>query len=62
MILNKPTIVVFGSTGTVGAEVLRQLSQHNCFVRGILRRPTREVPIKLNGDNNNITYIAVNLK
>ena len=62
MSLNKPTIVVFGSTGTVGVEVLRQLSQHNCFVRGILRRPTREVPIKLNGENNNITYIAVNLK
>ncbi|WP_272148562.1 NmrA family NAD(P)-binding protein [Tenacibaculum aiptasiae] len=62
MYLNKLTIVVFGSTGTVGSEVLRQLGKCNCFVRGVLRKPTRKVPVKLNGENNNITYIAVNLK
>lgn len=62
MNLEKPTIVVFGVTGTVGSEILKLLSTRNCFIRGILRSPLREVPIRLDGSNNNITYVAVNLK
>ncbi|CAM1364285.1 NmrA family transcriptional regulator [Tenacibaculum sediminilitoris] len=61
MNIKKPTIVVFGSTGTVGTEVLRLLSERNCLVRGVIRTPEREVPIKLNG-NNNVTYVSVDLK
>ncbi|TDQ23744.1 NmrA family NAD(P)-binding protein [Tenacibaculum caenipelagi] len=62
MNIKKPTIVVFGSTGTVGTEVLRLLSERNCLVRGVIRTPAREVPIKLNGNNNNVTYVSVDLK
>lgn len=61
MKVDKPTIVVFGATGTVGAEVLRLLSQKNCFVRGVLRVPDRKPPIKLNGFNQNIAYVSANL-
>ncbi|CAL2101881.1 putative NAD(P)H dehydrogenase (quinone) [Tenacibaculum sp. 190130A14a] len=62
MSLEKPTIVVFGATGTVGAEVLKLLSSRSCLVRGVLRTPSRDLPIRLNETNNNITYVAVNLK
>ena len=62
MNLKTPTIVVFGATGTVGTEVLKQLNKQNCFVRGILRNTTRKVPIVLSGEHNTITYIAVNLE
>lgn len=62
MDIKKPTIVVFGSTGTIGAEVLRLLSKRNCLVRGVIRTPAREVPIILNGNNNNVTYVSVDLR
>ncbi|WP_422090636.1 NmrA family NAD(P)-binding protein [Tenacibaculum ovolyticum] len=61
MNLKRSTIVVFGATGTVGVEVLKELNKRNCFVRGILRNTKRKIPIELNGQNNRITYIAVNL-
>ena len=61
MKLDKPTIIVFGATGTVGAEVLKLLSKNNCFVRGVLRVPERKPPIKLNGFNQNISYVSANL-
>lgn len=61
MSIEKPTIVVFGVTGTVGCEVLRLLNLENCFVRGVLRNPKRRVPISLSGNNNTISYISVNL-
>ncbi|WP_431167001.1 NmrA family NAD(P)-binding protein [Tenacibaculum halocynthiae] len=57
----KPTIVVFGVTGTVGSEVLRLLNLENCFVRGVLRSPKRKVPIRLSSENNTISYISVDL-
>lgn len=57
----KPTIVVFGVTGTVGSEVLRLLNLENCFVRGVLRSPKRKVPISLSSENNTISYISVDL-
>lgn len=62
MSLEKLTIVVFGATGTVRAEVLKLLSSRSCLVRGVLRTPSRDLPIRLNETNNNITYVAVNLK
>ncbi|PKH52652.1 NmrA family transcriptional regulator [Tenacibaculum sp. Bg11-29] len=61
MNLKRSTIVVFGVTGTVGVEVLKELNKRNCFVRGVLRNTKRKIPIELNGQNNRITYIAVNL-
>ncbi|CAM1348235.1 NmrA family NAD(P)-binding protein [Tenacibaculum halocynthiae] len=57
----KPTIVVFGVTGTVGSEILRLLNLENCFVRGVLRSPKRKVPISLSSENNTISYISVDL-
>ncbi len=61
MKLDKPTIIVFGATGTVGAEVLKLLSNKNCFVRGVLRVPERKPPIQLNGFNQNISYVSADL-
>ncbi|PKV51023.1 uncharacterized protein YbjT (DUF2867 family) [Aquimarina sp. MAR_2010_214] len=58
----KPTIVVFGCTGTVGSEVMHQLSVKNCIVRGVLRNPNREYPIKLHKQCTNISYISADLK
>lgn len=57
----KPTIVVFGCTGTVGLEVMHQLSQKECFVRGIIRSLERSYPINVNTHLSNISYLSVNL-
>ncbi len=62
MNIEKPTIIVFGVTGTVGTEVLRLLSKRNCMVRGVLRTPTRKVPIVLDGDNSNISYVSADVR
>jgi uncharacterized protein YbjT (DUF2867 family) len=61
MKINKPTIVVFGCTGTVGLEVMHLLSTKECFVRGILRSPDRNYPIPLNRQLSNISYLGVDL-
>lgn len=53
----KPSIVVFGCTGTVGSEVIRLLSTQNCFVRGILRNPSRTYPVVA----FNISYVSTDL-
>lgn len=57
----KPTLVVFGCTGTVGTEVMRQLQHVNCNTRGILRSVDRPYPIPISSYPNNITYISANL-
>ena len=57
----KPTIVVFGCTGTVGLEVMYQLSNKECFVRGILRNPNRSYPLPLDRQLANISYLGVDL-
>ncbi len=58
---SKPTIVVFGCTGTVGLEVMYQLSTKECFVRGILRSPNRQYPLPINKQLSNISYLGVDL-
>ncbi|SEB82617.1 Uncharacterized conserved protein YbjT, contains NAD(P)-binding and DUF2867 domains [Tenacibaculum sp. MAR_2009_124] len=61
MKLDKPTIIVFGATGTVGAEVLKLISKKHCFVRGVLRVPERKPPITLGTFNQNISYVSADL-
>ena len=58
---SKPTIVVFGCTGTVGLEVMHQLSTKECFVRGIVRNPDRNYPIPLSRKLSNVSYLSVDL-
>lgn len=57
----KPTIVVFGCTGTVGTEVMRQLQYLDCNTRGVLRSVDRPYPVPASIYPNNITYISANL-
>ncbi|EHO11666.1 NmrA family NAD(P)-binding protein [Myroides odoratimimus] len=57
----KPTIVIFGCTGTVGTEVMRLLQHQNCNTRGVLRSPERPYPIPASAYPSNITYISANL-
>lgn len=54
----KPTIVVFGCTGTVGAEVMRQLYGSDCIVRGVLRNPERLYPVPA---GPGVTYVSADL-
>ncbi|WP_103068500.1 NmrA family NAD(P)-binding protein [Aquimarina sediminis] len=58
----KPTIVVFGCTGTVGSEVMHQLNKQNCNLRGVIRNPDREYPIQLDTKSENLSYISADLK
>ncbi|HVI45868.1 MAG TPA: NmrA family NAD(P)-binding protein [Chitinophaga sp.] len=58
---NKPTIVVFGCTGTVGTEVMQQLSERDCMTRGVLRNPERPYPISAGSRSSNITYVSADL-
>ncbi|WP_308130403.1 NAD(P)H-binding protein, partial [uncultured Flavobacterium sp.] len=57
----KPTIVVFGCTGTVGTEVMRQLNGRDCIARGVLRNPERPYPVQIGNDSSNITYVSADL-
>ncbi|MGJ1432475.1 NmrA family NAD(P)-binding protein [Sphingobacterium spiritivorum] len=57
----KPTIVVFGCTGTVGKEVMQQLQDGDCMVRGILRNPERAYPVKADTCSSNTTYVSADL-
>ncbi|MBC8988156.1 NmrA family NAD(P)-binding protein [Pedobacter sp. N36a] len=57
----KPTIVVFGCTGTVGTEVMRQLKNCNCLVRGVLRNPERPYPVLADLGSSNISYVSAHL-
>jgi len=57
----KPTVVVFGCTGTVGREVMRQLSVCNCIARGVLRNPERPYPVSIGVHPSNITYVSADL-
>ncbi|SHE77192.1 NmrA family NAD(P)-binding protein [Pedobacter caeni] len=57
----KPTIVVFGCTGTVGREVMRQLNTQDCMVRGVLRGPERHYPVLIGSQPSNVTYVSAGL-
>lgn len=57
----KPTIVVFGCTGTVGAEVMRQLSSADCRARGVLRNPERGYPVQIDKGQSNVSYLSADL-
>lgn len=57
----KPIIVVFGCTGTVGKEVMRQLNTCDCMVRGVLRHPERPYPVPIGSYPSNITYVSADL-
>lgn len=57
----KPTIIVFGCTGTVGREVMRQLKDCDCMARGILRNPERPYPVLIGKGPSNITYVSADL-
>ncbi|MCS3556435.1 MULTISPECIES: NAD(P)H-binding protein [unclassified Sphingobacterium] len=57
----KPTIVVFGCTGTVGREVMRQLKDSDCIARGVLRSPERSYPVLIDTQPSNITYVSADL-
>jgi len=57
----KPTIVVFGCTGTVGREVMHQLNACDCIVRGVLRNPERPYPVPTGTWPSNITYVSADL-
>ncbi|MGY0036501.1 NmrA family NAD(P)-binding protein [Pedobacter sp. NJ-S-72] len=57
----KPAIVVFGCTGTVGTEVMRQLNDRDCMVRGVLRSPERPYPVLTGSHALNITYVSADL-
>lgn len=57
----KPTIVVFGCTGTVGREVMRQLNTSDCIARGVLRNPERPYPVLMGAQPSNLTYVSANL-
>lgn len=59
MNITKPTIVVFGCTGTVGAEVTHALSKENCVVRGVLRNPDRFYPVPPTASLN---YVSASLQ
>lgn len=58
---SKPTIVVFGCTGTVGKEVMRQLNASDCIARGVLRNPERPYPVPIGAQPSNITYVSADL-
>lgn len=57
----KPTIVVFGCTGAVGTEVMRQLQDCDCIARGVLRSPERIYPVQAVSGLPNITYVSADL-
>ena len=58
---SKPTIVVFGCTGTVGKEVMHQLSLSTCMIRGVLRSPDRAYPIKPTHQAPMVHYVSVDV-
>ena len=52
-------IAVLGCTGTVGAEVMRQLTDRDCTVRGILRQPPRSYPVPNQDRLARVSYVTV---
>lgn len=59
--MKTPTIVVFGSTGTVGREVMRKLKNSHCYTRGIITSPSKYVMAQCN-DKMNLSYMSVNFE
>lgn len=51
-------VAVLGCTGTVGAEVMRELADRDCVVRGILRRPDRSCPVPIQDRPARVGYVA----
>jgi|GEM_PF-414818 len=52
-------IAVLGATGTIGAEVMRQLAVHDCSVRGILRQPPQSYPVPPQDQPARVSYAIV---
>ena len=50
-------IAVLGCTGTVGAEVVRQLAWRECAVRGVLRRPPHTYPVAHQERPARVSYV-----
>ena len=55
----KPTIVVFGATGTVGRALLNILNKKECIVRAVLRNASRKKPLQ---SHENLSYIYCDLE
>lgn len=53
-----PLIVVFGCTGTVGVELMRQLAAQECSIRGILRQPNRSYPVSPENQRASVSYVT----
>ncbi|MGB3633650.1 MAG: NAD(P)H-binding protein [Rubrobacteraceae bacterium] len=51
-------IAVLGGTGTVGSEVMRQLSNYDCAVRGVLRAPDRTYPVAVQERPARVGYVT----
>ncbi|MEM8536189.1 MAG: NmrA family NAD(P)-binding protein [Chloroflexota bacterium] len=53
-----PLIAVFGCTGMIGTEVMRQLAPHDCSVRGILREANRTYPVPHQERPARVSYVT----
>lgn len=60
MVSRPPLIAVLGCTGTVGAEVMRELASQACAVRGIFREPKRIFPVEPQNRPARISYVTAN--
>lgn len=49
---------MLGCTGTVGAEVMRQLAGRYCVARGILRSPDRSYPVPYQDRPARVSYVT----
>jgi uncharacterized protein YbjT (DUF2867 family) len=52
-----PLIAVLGCTGTVGSEVMRQLADERCAVRGVLRRLPGSYPVPQQEHPARVSYV-----
>lgn len=50
-------IAVLGSTGTVGTELVRQLAEQDCAVRGVLRQPASRLPVPPQDRPARVSYV-----
>jgi uncharacterized protein YbjT (DUF2867 family) len=52
-------IAVLGCTGTLGTELMRQLAQHHCILRGLLRQSQRSYPVPYQDRPARVGYVVV---